>query len=85
MVYVLLTTYKKFDSRLISNQWNLIQKLFKKYVEPLVGPLVGHASDGNNRRHKHMHFYVSKGTYGLDAHIFLMKVEVIDGKPMIMT
>ncbi len=47
-------------------------------MEKDVGPLQGHASDGNNRRQKLMLDNICKGTYNLRIQGFLMCVEMVN-------
>ena len=35
-------------------QWVLISKQYKQFLEGIVGPLIGHSSDGDARRRKLM-------------------------------
>ena len=84
LVYCLFSTCNQFDHKVVNKQWELIQKYHKKYIEEVVGPLRGHASDGDSKRRKLMLESISKGTYGLKVDGFLMCAEVVDGAPMIM-
>ena len=49
-----------------------------------IGPLRGHASDGDAKRRKLMLESIYKGTFGLNEDDFLMKSDIVDGHPLIM-
>ena len=84
LIYGILTTCNKFDAAQVKLQWSRIAALHKKHIEAAVGPLRGHASDGDARRRKLMLESIYKGTFGLNEDGFLMKSEVVDGHPLIM-
>jgi len=50
----------------------------------VVGPLKGHASDGDARRRKLMLESIYKGIFGLNEDGYLMKSKVVHGHPLIM-
>jgi hypothetical protein len=68
----------------VESQWELIQKLHKKYLEENIGPLWGHALNGDSRWRKLMLDNISKGTYGLKVQGFLMCAKMVDNAPIIM-
>jgi len=49
-----------------------------------IGPLRGHASDGDTRRKKLILKSIYKGIFGLNKDGFFMKSEIVDGHPLIM-
>jgi hypothetical protein len=59
--------------------------LHKKYLEKDIGPLQGHALDGDaSRWQKLMLGSISKGTYGLKVQGFLMCAKMEDNSRIIM-
>ena len=52
VVILLQAVYNKFDHQMVENQWNEIKRLYYRHLLPVIGPLVGHASDGDSRRRK---------------------------------
>ena len=52
LVVVGQATCLKFDSGYVSNQWQRLEDFYRSYLEPILGPLVAHASDGDSRRRK---------------------------------
>jgi hypothetical protein len=59
--------------------------LHKKYLEKDIGPLQGHALDGDtNWRWKLMLDSISKGTYGLKVQGFLMCAKMVDNSLIIL-
>ena len=84
LVYCLFSTCNQFDHLAVKRQWELIRKFHKMHLEDSVGPLRGHASDGDSRRRKLMLDSISRGTYGLKVDGFLMCAEVVDEAPLIM-
>ncbi len=52
LVVLLQAVCNKFDSDFIQRQWNQIQVLYDRHLLPVLGPLVGHASDGDSRRRR---------------------------------
>lgn len=52
-----------FDAAWVRNQWNVVEPLWKKECVDIVGPIVGHASDGDSRRRQLM-LQDYKGTLG---------------------
>ncbi len=51
-VILLRACCNTFTHRHVLDEWNSIQELYDKYLLPVLGPLVGHASDGDSRRRK---------------------------------
>lgn len=43
-----------FDSKWVQDQWKKIDTLWKKHCKNVVGPIIGHASDGDSHRHQLM-------------------------------
>jgi len=80
----ILTTYNKFDANQVKLQWTCVATLHKKHLEVVVGPLRGHANDGDVRRRKLMLENIYKGTFGLNEDGFLMNSKVVDGHLLIM-
>ena len=54
LVAFLSPTCNTFTSKDVKNQWSLLEDLFAEHVQPVLGPLIGHASDGDARRRKAM-------------------------------
>ena len=53
-VILLQAVCNKFTSEMVRNQWNNIKTLYNDHLLCVLGPLVGHASDGDSRRRKLM-------------------------------
>ena len=49
---LMMPTCNKFTTCDVKNQWSLLEDLHAEYLLPVLGPLVGHASDGDARRRK---------------------------------
>ena len=43
-------TCNRFDNQFVRRQWDTIEALYNDYLEDIVGPLIGNASDGDSRR-----------------------------------
>ena len=43
-----------FDSQWVYKQWTRINQLWEKHCKVVVGPIIGHASDGDSRRRQIM-------------------------------
>ena len=57
------TTCNKFDAGWVRRQWNDLQSLWNTHCVEAIGPLLGHASDGDSRRRKLMlEDYTGRGT-----------------------
>ena len=54
LVLCVSCTCNYFDSQWVKNQWSKINKLWEKHCKANVGPIIGHASDGDSRRHQLM-------------------------------
>ena len=52
LTVMLQGTCLRFDSSYVQNQWDAMEALYKKYIDPYLGPLIAHASDGDSRRRK---------------------------------
>ena len=52
LVILLQAVYNKFDHKMVKNQWNEIKRLYYCHLLPVIGPPVGHASDGDSLRRK---------------------------------
>ena len=58
-------TCNKFDATWVREQWNAVKKLWDTHCLQRVGPLLGHASDGDSRRRKLMlQDYIGRGKSG---------------------
>ena len=53
-VLVVTCTCNCFDASWVSQQWQKIKELWRKECQSIVGPIIGHASDGDNRRQQLM-------------------------------
>jgi hypothetical protein len=61
LVLVVSCTYNYFDSKWVRDQWENIDKLWGAQCLETVGPIIGHASDGNSRRQQlRLQDYMSK-------------------------
>ena len=71
-------TCNRFDAAFIAKSWRLIRELAAKYLAESLGPLVGHASDGDARRFHNQLFEMSalppagSCIYALDAEGFTL-------------
>ncbi len=54
MVLLIGATCNKFKSEDVRKQWETIESEYKAELEAVVGPLIGHSSDGDSRRRKLM-------------------------------
>ena len=87
-VVLLQPVCNKFDSSFVRNQWNTIKELYKKHLAEILGPLVGHASDGDSRRRK-LHLESAEDTQGeryrLKHHSFIhsAKLCTVNGKTQV--
>jgi len=54
LVLVAICTCGCFDSNWVRQQWDQIDELWKKHCYSAVGPIIGHASDGDSRRRQLM-------------------------------
>lgn len=54
LVLVACCTCNSFDSNWVRRQWDIIDGLWAKECLSIVGPIVGHSSDGNSRRRQLM-------------------------------
>jgi hypothetical protein len=75
LVVLLQATCNTFTHEMVLQQWNEIKALYDQYLLPVLGPLVGHASDGDSRRRK-LHLMQSKSNlgqrYGIDHDNFVL-------------
>ena len=51
---LIMPTCNRFDTEFVHRQWQDIERLFEGELEATLGPLIGHSSDGDSRRHKIM-------------------------------
>ena len=51
---LIMPTCNHFDTDFVHRQWQEIERLFEEELEVILGPLIGHSSDGDSRRHKIM-------------------------------
>ena len=49
-----MPTCNKFDSTFVHRQWQDVERLYEQELKEIVGPLIGHSSDGDSRRRKVM-------------------------------
>ena len=54
LVLVACCTCGCFDSSWVRQQWDRIDELWRKHCYAAVGPIIGHASDGDSRRRQLM-------------------------------
>lgn len=52
LILMVQTTCLKFNSQFVHDQWAAMERLYSDYLEPFLGPLVAHSSDGDARRRK---------------------------------
>ena len=52
LVVLLQAVCSKFDHQMVKGQWDSIKQLYNQHLLDVLGPLVGHASDGDSRRRK---------------------------------
>ncbi|CAM6101773.1 unnamed protein product [Calypogeia fissa] len=48
------STCGKFDTEWVKRQWNILEEMWNSHCLKDVGPILGHASDGDSRRRKLM-------------------------------
>lgn len=49
-----MPTCNKFDHTMVYHQWQDVERLYKQELKEIVGPLIGHSSDGDSWRRKVM-------------------------------
>ena len=49
-----MPTCNKFDSTFVHRQWQDVERLYEQELKEIVGPLIGHISDGDSQRRKVM-------------------------------
>ena len=54
LVAIIQLTCNRFDSKDMQNQWEKVRVLWGKHLSAVLGPLIGHSSDGDARRRKLM-------------------------------
>ena len=54
LVAVIQLTCNRFDSKDVQNQWEKVRVLWGKHLYVVLGPLIGHSSDGDARQRKLM-------------------------------
>ncbi|CAH3129959.1 unnamed protein product [Porites lobata] len=47
-----MTTCNRFDHEFVFRQRQTVERLYEKELQDIVGPLIGHSSDGDSRRRK---------------------------------
>ena len=67
-VVLLQAVCNKFDHTMVRDQWNNIVELYNNHLLNVLGPLVGHASDGDSRRCK-LHLANSNSNEGVHHRI----------------
>lgn len=72
----ILPTCMKFDSAIVLSQWESIRNVFGEALVT-VGPIIAHASDGDNRRRKIQVQKSMGGKYGIERDAFIFKGEVV--------
>lgn len=65
-----LPTCMRFRSIEVQSQWEFI-RMHRRELATHLGPIVAHASDGDNRRRSLMLQYCKRGSYGLDSPSFI--------------
>ncbi len=81
MVVLLQACCNTFTHEIVERQWEQIITLYNRHILPVLGPLVGHASDGDARRRKlHLLKALSRTgeRYGLDTPNFLMSGRLVE-------
>ena len=51
---VIHATCNQFDTRIVQNQWERLEVFYNAHLKDVLGPLIGHSSDGDSRRRKLM-------------------------------
>ena len=51
---LIMLTCNRFDHEFVFRQWQTVERLYEKELQDIVGPLIGHSSDGDSRRRKLM-------------------------------
>ena len=51
---LIMPTFNCFDHSFVYHQWQEIERLYNQSVKPILGPSIGHSSDGDSRRRKIM-------------------------------
>lgn len=60
-VLVVCATCNCFDSDWVRNQWQRIDELWEQHCEYVIGPMIGHASNGDSRcKQLMLSYYKSK-------------------------
>jgi hypothetical protein len=54
LVMVVHPTCNRFNANFVHQQWEKIEDIWKKHIEIVFGPIIGHSSDGYNRRRQLM-------------------------------
>ena len=49
-----MPTCNKFDHTFVYRQWQDVEQLYEQELKPIMGPLIGHSSDGDSRQRKIM-------------------------------
>ena len=88
-VILLQAVCNKFDHMMVRNQWSSITDLYNQYLLDVLGPLVGHASDGDVRRRK-LHLEDSNSVEGVrysidhENFIFSGRLDEVNGKKFVV-
>ena len=88
-VIILQAVCNKFDHMMVRNQWSSITELYNQYLLDVLGPLVGHASDGDVRRRK-LHLEDSNSIQGVRYSIdhenftFSGRLDEVNGKKFVV-
>ena len=49
-----MPTCNRFNHEFVFKQWQRVERLYEQELQEIVGPLIGHSSDGDSRRRKAM-------------------------------
>ena len=81
LVVLLQATCNTFTHEMVREQWQHIIQLYNQYLLPVLGPLVGHASDGDSRRRK-LHLQAALGEdgerYRINTENFTMSGKLVE-------
>ena len=80
LVIFLQATCNTFTHDMVKDQWQHVTRLYNEFLLPTLGPLVGHASDGDSRRRKlHLENALCKDgdRYKIDTENFSMSGELV--------
>ena len=85
LVILLQATCNTFTHVMVREQWQEIARSYNQYLFDILGPLIGHASDGDSRRRKlHLQDALAQDgdRYRIDTDNFMMsgKLTVVNGQ-----